>query len=233
MSKMPLSSFGHLTGWLQFYKNSFGSQLIISTLQRVGIKKFFLLFAIALTMLVILLSGASKQKISELNIPLAPVNLVVETSDDGVVASWNPSKGADSYTLFWGTENGEFRKMFETSETAILLKGLDTGKMYNFAVTASNSRYESPFSEEHFFVHETDSGNSSGYISIARELLENNRDQEALAFMVAAIRLDPQNAESYRTRASLFEKLGRKKEARTDLHTAETLFNKKPMTSRN
>lgn len=231
--KISLNSFSHVTRGLQSYKNEFGLQVMISALKRVSSRKFYVFFAIALTMLVALLFGTSEKKISEIKTPLAPVNLLVETSDEGVVASWDPSKGADSYTLFWGTEKGEFRKMFETTETAILLKGLDTGKMYNFAVTASNSRYESPFSQDLFFVHDTDSGNSSDYVSTARELIENNRDQEALAFMAAAIRLDPQNAESYRTRASLLEKLGRKKEARIDLHTAETLFNKKPMTSRN
>lgn len=233
MSNMSLSSFRHATLWLQSYKIDFGLQMAISALKRVSNRKFYLLAAIALTMLVALLAGTSEKKMTEIKTPQAPVNLLVETADDGVVASWNPSKGADSYTLFWGTEKGEFRKMFETTETAVLLKGLDTGKMYNFAVTASNTRYESHFSQELFFVHDTSSGNSSDYLSMARELVENNRDHEALAFMAAAIRLDPQNAESYRTRASLFEKLGRKKEARTDLHTAETLFNKKPMTSRN
>lgn len=222
-----------LAGMKGFIKREDLRQKILSGLQAVSLKRcgIFLLVVVVLALSVGI--GKSDRKSAELKIPAAPADLIIEQTDDGLIAKWNPSLGASSYTLFWGSEKGEFRRMFETKETAVLLKSLDTGKFYNFAVTASNSSFESSFSPEKFYVHDTDPTNVNEHMSLAKSLMEQDRNHEAMAYLAAAIRLDPKNAESYRTRASLFEKVGRRQEARKDLHMAETLFSKTQLTSTN
>lgn len=204
-----------------------------SALKFASTRKYYVIAVLGLSLLMYVFMGDAETRTVEISKPSVPEHLVVEQSDEGLVARWNPSDGASSYTLFWGTEKGEFRRMFETSETAVLLKGLDPGYMYNFAVTASNPRYESHFSAEIFCVYETETVKSSELMAAAKDLIHDNRLQEALAHLTAAIRLDPKNAESYRARAALLERVGKKKEARSDLMMSESLFNKKQMTSRN
>lgn len=225
--------FGHLNDSAWHFIGA-STRMTSSVVKTVLHRKYYALLVMALLLITVALSyGTSANKVTERKAPAVPNDLRFEETPKGLTVKWDPSSSADSYTLFWGTEKGEFRKLFETTEPAVLLLGLETGKMYNFAVTASNSSYESGFSPERLYVYDTDSTNSNYYLSTAKDLIDNNQIQEALAFLGAAIRLDPKNPESYRTRASLLEKIGKKNEARTDLQIAETLFNKKQMTSRN
>ncbi len=197
-------------------------------------KTHYVLLAIVAAIILTTSMGTSSEKRTlQTKIPSVPESLHVKAVEEGVLATWKNSSGAESYTLFWGTEKGEYRKMFETTENVVLLKGLDPGYMYNFAVTASNSNYESSFSPEFFYVHDTDLKNASDHVATAQDLMRNNLIDEALAFVSAAIRLDNRHAEAYRVRASLLEKLGKKKEAHSDLLTAESLYNRKQMTSQN
>ncbi|MGD9819315.1 MAG: hypothetical protein AB7V04_11525 [Desulfomonilaceae bacterium] len=197
-------------------------------------KTHYVLLAIVAGIILTASMGTSSEKrISQTKIPSFPEGLHVNAVEDGVLATWKNSSGAESYTLFWGTEKGEYRRMFETTENVVLLKGLDPGHMYNFAVTASNSNYESSFSPEFFYVHDTDLENASDHVATAQDLMRNNLINEALAFVSAAIRLDNRHAEAYRVRASLLEKLGKREEARSDLLTAESLYNRKHMTPQN
>ena len=191
----------------------------------------FILIGLFVVLVVTVSFGKPSRQIVDTKKPFAPSGFSVEQSEDGLLASWHPSAGAKSYTLFWGTDQGEYRKMFTTGETAVLLKGFESGQIYNFAVTASNDSYESDFSNEFFFVYDDAPRNSMDHVAKAKDLMDDRRHTEALAFLNTAIRLDPENPESYRTRAMLLESLGKKDEARNDFKKSETLFGNKQMTS--
>lgn len=193
--------------------------------------RVFILVGLFLVLVVTVSFGKPDRQTVDIQKPSAPSGFSVEYSEDGLLASWHPSAGAKSYTLFWGTDKGEYRKMFPTGETTVLLKGFESGQMYNFAVTASNDSYESDFSSEFFFVYDDAPRNSMDHVAKAKDLMIDRRHTEALAFLNTAIRLDPENPESYRTRAMLLEKLGKKDEARNDFKKSETLFGNKHMTS--
>lgn len=196
-------------------------------------KRAYLLIGFALVLTVTVAFGKPQGKTVDVKKPSAPSGFIVEHSGDGLLATWHPSPGAKSYTLFWGTDKGEFRKMFPTKETSVMMKGFDQGQLYNFAVTASNDNYESDFSTEFFYVYDDAPKNSSEHLAKAKDLMVDKRHSEALAFLNTAIRLDPNNPESYRTRAMLWEKLGEKDQAKHDFKKSETLFGHKHMTSTN
>lgn len=196
-------------------------------------KRAYLLIGFALVLTVTVAFGKPQGKTVDVKKPSAPSGFIVEQSGDGLLATWHPSPGAKSYTLFWGTDKGEFRKMFPTTDTSVMMKGFDPGQLYNFAVTASNDNYESDFSTEFFYVYDDAPKNSIEHIAKAKDLMFDKRHSEALAFLNTAIRLDPNNPESYRTRAMLWEKLGEKDQAKHDFKKSETLFGHKHMTSTN
>ncbi len=191
----------------------------------------YIIVGLALILIVAVSFGKPHGKTVDVKKPSSPSGFSIDQSEDGLVASWHPSAGAKSYTLFWGTNKGEYRKMFPTGETSVFIKGFEPGQVYNFTVTASNDSYESDYSNECFFVYDDVPRNSTDHIAKAKDMMIDRRHGEALAFLNTAIRLDPENPESYRARAMLFERLGNKDQARHDFKKSETLFGNKQMTS--
>ena len=228
--RATLNYFNQLKSIIDSYHLKGVLAMDVKTLVR---KRAFLLIGLALVLTVTLAFGKPHGKTVDVKKPSAPSGFVVEESGDGLLASWHPSPGAKSYTLFWGTDKGEFRKMFPTTETSVLMKGFESGHLYNFAVTATNDSYESDFSTELFYLIDDKPKNSMEHIARAKDLIVDKRHNEALAFLNTAIRLDPNNPESYRTRGMLWEKLGEKEQAKQDFKKSETLFGHKQMTSSN
>lgn len=217
----------------QLYRGDNVNRLKLFATTNIRNRKLYVLGLISILLIVTVSFGKPNGENLQVRKPVAPRGLMLEYQGDGILAKWDPSAGADFYTLFWGTEKGEFRKMCQTTETQVLLKGFESGQIYNFSVTASNSNYESGYSTECYVVYDDSPKNSLQHVATARDLMLETRHVEALAYLNAAIHLGPQNAESYRTRAILLEKLGKKEQARRDFKMAETLFNHNPMTSRN
>lgn len=161
--------------------------------------------------------------------PNPPKEPRFETIEQGLLVTWQPVVGASNYTLFWGPEKFEYRRVAETPHPAVIIKGIDNGVLNYFAVTASSPHAESRFSREVPHVYDIDPKNAPFHMQKALQMEERGDLTEALCHLATAIKLDSQNAEFYRKRANLNEQLGMKDEARKDLAIAEKLFVKKPI----
>jgi tetratricopeptide (TPR) repeat protein len=164
--------------------------------------------------------------------PPPPQNVHIEQTAEGLHISWTCVPGIAKNTIFWGFDRGEYRGMVNTDSCGIILAGLHKGQLYYLAITAWNSRGESGYSQEQAFVYEDDLRKVPAYLSKGHELLRDGQYVEAQAYLSAAIRLDPQNADAYRYRALLHEKVSRSDLAREDHQMAEKLFKKKPLSKR-
>jgi len=73
------------------------------------------------------------------------------------------------------------------------------------------------------FVSSDDEGTAPKYLSQGKELMSAGRLDEAQAYLSAAIRIHPGNAEIYQVRASLFDRMQQFDLAKSDRASAEKL----------
>lgn len=161
--------------------------------------------------------------------PVAPVHVQVSQVSEGVEVAWKTVPGALHYTVFWGTERGEYRNLFNTSGTRVVLSGLRKGELYYLAVTTWTSAGESNYSQEHTVVYDDDPSRARSHLAKANELKQKGDYPEAHAHVSASVRLDPTNPEAYKDRGLLYEKTARPDLARQDYATAEKLYKIKPL----
>ena len=159
--------------------------------------------------------------------PSPPSALSFEKVDQGLLVSWRPVPGALKYTLFWGPERDEFRKLIETRSPAVIIKGIQNGVLNYFAATSASAHAESRFSQEAPFIYDADPKNAPSHMQKAMTLVARGHIKEALLHIGAAIELDSRNPEYYRERARLREQIGMQHEAKKDLAIAEKLYMKK------
>jgi tetratricopeptide (TPR) repeat protein len=151
----------------------------------------------------------------------------VEMVDRGLQVAWQPVLGAKKYTVFWGFSPGQYRGMLDTTDNAVILAGLAKGEMLYLAVTAWNERGESHCSGEQAVVNDDDPGRANLYTAKGQEALQKGAYLDADAYLSAAIRLNPQNAEAYRYRGMLYERLSKAGLAQEDYQRAEKIFKSK------
>jgi tetratricopeptide (TPR) repeat protein len=159
--------------------------------------------------------------------PQPPATVKAEMVDQGLQISWKAVPGATKYTVFWGFAPGEYRGMLNTPDHAVILAGLGKGEIFYLAVTSWNARGESKYAEEQAVVNDDDPRHASLYVTKGQDALQRGAYVEANAYLCAAIRLDPQNAEAYRHRGMLYERLSKSDLAHDDYQRAELLFKKK------
>jgi hypothetical protein len=163
--------------------------------------------------------------------PLAPEELSLRIVSQGLLASWTPAPGATHYTLFWGTERGEYWGFTDASQCSLIVANLSPAQLYYFAVTAWNEKGESNYSPERPFVYDNDKTHAGEYVSRARQAMADGWYADAQAYVSAALRLDPDNAEAQRFRAILHEKMQRSGLARDDHSEADKLTKKKALSA--
>lgn len=173
--------------------------------------------------------GSSVGKSSKNSPPAPPVEVQCSVVPEGLLVEWTPIEGAHHYTVFWGSERGEYRGLINSDANSIILGGLSKGEMYVVAVTAWNGNGESKYSEEQCLVYDDNPARAQAYYSRGQELMQRGNLSDAQVYMSAAIRLDPGNAHAYKDRALLYEKMNREDLARQDNTMAEKIFKKKPL----
>jgi len=187
---------------------------------------------LVLSLLVFASCGSSGGKDLITGPPAAPRNLTFSTVPEGVKITWEPVAGATRYTLFWGTETGKFNWLHDSPGNSIIVANLSRGDLYSFAVTSWNEGGESDYSEERVYVYDDDPARASAHLAKGSELIRKGSLVIAYAYISACIRLDPKNAEAYRMRASINEKMNRPEPARSDYKMAEKLLNGKQISLR-
>ncbi len=163
--------------------------------------------------------------------PLAPEDLSLQIVRQGLMATWTPVPGATHYTLFWGSERGEYWGFADASQSSLIVANLTPAQLYYFAVTAWNDKGESTYSSERPFVYDTDKTHAGEYVAKARQAMADGWYFDAQAYVSAAIRLDPDNPEAHRFRAILHEQMQRSGLARDDQTEVDTLRNKKALSA--
>ncbi len=159
--------------------------------------------------------------------PKVPTEVKCQVVADGIEISWKSVLKATRYTVFWGTERGDYRSMGDADTCSVVLSGLQKEKMYAIAVTAWNEHGESNFSEEQLVVYDDEAQNSPAYAAKGEELMQKGCFQDAHAYLSAAIVCDPQNADAYQRRAVLYERMSRTDLAEKDYAQAENIHKKK------
>jgi len=149
--------------------------------------------------------------------------LKVVQGTEGLHLSWKPVPRASHYTIFWGSESGLYRGFADAAGHEAIIQSPYKGALYAFAVTSWNARGESTYSKEVLFVSNDDEGAAPKYLSRGKELMSAGRLDEAQAYLSAAIRIHPGNAESYQARASLYDRMQQSDLAKSDRASAEKL----------
>ena len=157
----------------------------------------------------------------------APAEIQVEEVPQGIRIAWSPVEDAASYTVFWGREPTEYKNYFNTTECSLIISGLSKGELHCFAVTSWGHRGESDYSREIVYVYDDDPNRSSAHLAKGKELMSNGLYPEANAYLSAAIRLHPESADAYSSRASLYDRMEEPDSAKKDRATAERLSNRK------
>jgi tetratricopeptide (TPR) repeat protein len=156
--------------------------------------------------------------------PNPPAVIAAKGVEKGVEITWPAVPLAKHYTVFWGTEQGEYRGLVNTTESTLLLTGLRKGELYYFAVTSWGDHGESSYSPELAFLDDDDSLRAAEYLAKGTESMNRGSYSDADAYLSLCIRLDPTNAAAYRSRARLYERMSRTDLARQDSAMAEKLF---------
>jgi len=155
--------------------------------------------------------------------PAQPSGLKFELVPSGLRVSWDRVAGATHYTLFAGKEPGEYRFTVDSQDSSVVLVGLEKCQFYAMAVTAWNSRGESDFSREEFIIYDDDPTNADAYVEAGKDLLQRGFLADAYVYISTAIRLNPNSAGAYRSRALVYELMGRRDNARKDHSTADKI----------
>jgi Flp pilus assembly protein TadD len=138
-------------------------------------------------------------------------------------------QGAVKYTVFWGSDRGDYKSLFDTQRPKVVLSNLRKGELYYLAVTTWTSTGESNYSEEQVVVFDDVPSSARSHLAKANEFIGRGAYQEAYAHISTAIRLDPRNPDGYRDRAMLYEKISRPDLAKLDHAMAEKLYGNKPL----
>ena len=181
------------------------------------------LIIIALTALLSISCNLGLDTSKPLGTPSPPRNLRVSIQGNGVELMWDPVPKAIKYTVFWGSEDGEFRNLADTIQLSMKLPGLKKGQRYNFAISAWNEKGESDYSKEAVILNDYDPALAPHYLDMGKELLKRGNYLDALLYFTTAIRLDPNNPEAYNSRGRLNEKLSRFELAERDFEKARSL----------
>lgn len=180
-------------------------------------------------MLLIGSCGGSSSRTDEANPPKIPVNLQAQVEEGGVGLYWDCVPGATHYTVFWGTEREQYRHIIDSKDCFAKLGGLKKGWFYAFAVTAWNERGESDLSREREIVYDDDPAKAADYLAKGSDFMVRGFYASAHTYLSAAIRLAPENAQAYRSRAKLYEKVNRPDLAKEDYRTAKGILKQKPI----
>jgi tetratricopeptide (TPR) repeat protein len=163
--------------------------------------------------------------------PKPPADVKCQVAGEGIEISWNSVHNATHYTVFWGTDRGDYRSMGNSGASSVLLSGLQKEKLYAIAVSAWNESGESNFSEEQLVVYDDETQNSPKYAAKGEELMQRGYYRDAHAYFSAAITCDPENADAYQRRAQLYERMSRTDLAQKDYAQAENIHRKKMSSS--
>ena len=164
--------------------------------------------------------------------PAAPQNVQVQVNGDGLQIFWRSVPGATHYTVFWGTETGQYRSMGNSATNSASISDLVMGDLYYVTVTSWNTRGESNYSPEVAIVYDTIPARADIYLAKGNDAMRRGLTSQAHAYFCAAIRLDPQNVEAYRSRAALYEMINLNDLASKDLTTAENLRKNRTVSTR-
>jgi len=159
--------------------------------------------------------------------PPPPAQVKVEQAIQGMHVSWASVSGASHYTVFWGTEPGQYRNCANVSGNEAIIASPLRGELYAFAVTAWNVRGESQYSKEVLLVCDDDDNNASIYLTKARAFISRGELEQARAYLNAAIRLQPEKVEAYQLRASVHEQMHDLELAKHDQEAAVKLSRRK------
>jgi len=91
----------------------------------------------------VLASCGPSQGADKLGPPESPREIKVSIVPQGLEVSWDEVSGATHYTVFWGTENGKYDRLFAASDNRLMITGLGKGELYTVAVTSWNQNGES------------------------------------------------------------------------------------------
>ena len=164
--------------------------------------------------------------------PVSPESIHVRVAEKGLEVHWKEVQGATYYTIFWGTETGQYRSMANSDGNSALISDVKEGDLYYIAMTAWNARGESNFSVEQAIVYDTNPERAIIYLAKGNEAMKRGLTNQAHAYFCAAIRLDPENADAYRSRAVLYEAINSNELARKDYLTADKLQKNRAMSTR-
>jgi len=174
--------------------------------------------------------GSSSPKSVPHKPPSAPRNVELSVTPQGLQVQWEPVKGASHYTVFWGHDREDYKRLMNFDQNATILSGLKKGMLYSVVVTSWNHIGESDYSVERLIVYDDNPRHASHYLSKGNQLLDKGLYVEAQPYLSAAIGLDPHNAQAYRSRALLYEKMNRHDLAKRDYSAAERVLKSKPLT---
>ncbi|HMK34603.1 MAG TPA: hypothetical protein VK463_06035 [Desulfomonilaceae bacterium] len=192
------------------------------------VKKIAVKLLIAVPVILLLYQypfGGNSQQIKT----VAPSHIQAVIVESGLAVSWKPVPGALSYTIFWGTEKGEYKSLFNTDRPGVVLANLRKGDLYYLAVTSWTKNGESNYSQEQILVYDDMPSHARAHLARGNEFMQKGALAEAYAHISVAIQLDPVNPEAYKDRALLYEKAQRPELAKRDYATAEKLYKKKPI----
>ncbi|MFH0824953.1 MAG: fibronectin type III domain-containing protein [Pseudomonadota bacterium] len=167
-----------------------------------------------------------------LSAPQRPENLQVWVTDQGIGLSWDAVPDATGYTVFWGSQRGEYRSIMDCRAAPIIISGLRPGALYYVTVTARNQIGEGPYSQEAAVVFDNDTTKAGDYLALGTDSMERGRFSNGYAYISTAIRLDPANPYAYRQRAMLLEKVGLHDLAKQDHAAAQGLLKNRPLSKR-
>ena len=192
------------------------------------VKRYIYVILIAVIGLSVSCTSSQDRKMSS-RPPRAPQGLTAGLVEEGVRLAWDAVPGATQYSVFWGDNDHSYNGFFLAKSNHFTIGGLKKGECYTFSVTAWNLRGESDYSRTCSLVYDDDPTRAPHYVSIGERLMGQGRYGEAQAYLSAAIRLDPGNAEAYQRRAQLYQRTNQVERARKDLSRAETIMKDKPL----
>ena len=164
--------------------------------------------------------------------PAAPENVQLRVTGRGLQVFWGNVPEATRYTVFWGTERGQYRSMGNSATNSALISNLAMGDLYYVAVTSWNARGESNYSPEQTVVYDTNPARADVYIAKGNDAMKRGLTNQAYAYFCAAIRLDPENVDAYRCRAVLYARMNCNELAGNDNKMAEKIEKNRTVSTR-